>query len=273
IHSIRVIYFEMYGTLIDKESGIFAALQPLLKRSPHNFDRQEALSFYYESEAEVKRRTPGIRYGQILADAYDDVALRLGMTPLDSMESSGFAQSIKHWPLLPAADWCLSSLKRIPSISLVATADVDHDCLTQSAAFAVLAPFFEAVFTWDECKAYKPDPAAFAAPLAHYDALGVPRAHSCLVSSSLFADLEPARELGLPALWMRVYGSLAAHMCTAADACPVEAVESLPGLAMGFLGATGTSVETFIPLGQSKQVLDAPPRQPSSPVETPARLP
>ncbi|KAJ7982960.1 HAD-like domain-containing protein, partial [Mycena polygramma] len=269
----RVIYFEVYGTLIDKESGIFAALQPLLKRSPYNFDRQEALSFYYESEAEVKRRTPGIRYGQILADAYDDVALRLGMTPLDSMESSAFAQSIKHWPLLPAADWCLSNLKRIPSISLVAIADVDHDCLMRTAAFTVLAPFFEAVFTWDIYKAYKPDPAAFAAPLAHYDALGVPRAHSCLVSSSLFADLEPARELGLPTLWMRVYGSLAACMCTAADACPVEAVESLPGLAMGFLGATGTSVETFIPLDPSKQVLDAPPRQPSSPVETPARLP
>ncbi|KAJ6553542.1 hypothetical protein DFH09DRAFT_1318929 [Mycena vulgaris] len=80
VASIRVIYFDTYGTLIEKEAGVYDALQPLLQRSTYNFSRRETLSFF-ESEIEMKRRNPGVRYGQILANTYEDFALRHGMTP------------------------------------------------------------------------------------------------------------------------------------------------------------------------------------------------
>ncbi|KAJ7183328.1 HAD-like domain-containing protein [Mycena filopes] len=247
IESVRVIYFEVYGTLIDKESGVFQGLQPLLERSTHDFSRHEALCFYFESEMEAKRRAPGSCYAQILVEAYEDVALRLGMTLQDPKESLRFTDSIKHCPLMPLAQWCLHNLKRIPSISLVALANVEHDFLLQTPAFAFLAPFFEAVFTWDACKTYKPEYAAFDAPLQYFDTLGIPREQTCLVSTSLLCDMEPARELGVPALWMRFPGSLAGHMCSAEYASPVAAPEDFLRLVMDLLGATNTLMTSFDP--------------------------
>ncbi|KAJ6617705.1 hypothetical protein B0H10DRAFT_2434330 [Mycena sp. CBHHK59/15] len=76
-HALQVLYFDVYGALIDNESGIFDALKPLLAQSPYRFNRWEALSFYFESEVEVKRRTPSAPYSQILADSPKETPISL----------------------------------------------------------------------------------------------------------------------------------------------------------------------------------------------------
>jgi FMN phosphatase YigB (HAD superfamily) len=187
---------------------------------------------------EMKRRTPGSPYAQILADTYGDVAQRLGLTPDNAADSLLFPQSVQAWPCMPYAVWLLYNLARNRRFSIVAIADVDHDFLLQTPAFAFLAPFFEAVFTWDACNTYKPDPAVFNAALRYYDAQGVSHAHSFLVSGSLLRDMEPARELGLPAVWIKYPGTLAANMHTLEDAYPAAAFGSLFHLGTEFLRAT-----------------------------------
>jgi FMN phosphatase YigB (HAD superfamily) len=240
----------------------------LLDRSPYEFDRHEALSFYFESEMEMKRRTPGVPYAQILADSYGDVALRLGLTPhnRDAADALLFAQSVQDWPCMPHAEWLLYNLARSagPRLSIVAIADVDHDFLLRTPAFASLAPFFEAVFTWDACRAYKPDPGVFDAPLRYYDALGVGRAHSFLVSGSLLRDMEPAREVGVPAVWVQCRGSLAANMCTVEDACPAAVLGGLFELGVEFFGVVGAPV-IFRPHEASNSEMDYNRRRPLLP--------
>ncbi|KAJ6617684.1 HAD-like domain-containing protein [Mycena sp. CBHHK59/15] len=217
-HALQVLYFDVYGTLIDNESGIFDALEPLLARSPYRFDRREALSFYFESEVEVKRRTPSAPYSQILADAHDDMALRLGLS-LSPGESTVFAASAASWPLHDGALWCLQTLRqRLPA--LVGILEVDETTARHSTAFATLAPYLAQIFTWDVAFGYKPDLPAFFGPLTYHDERGVPRARRCLVSNGLLRDLEPARELGLPAVWLRFPGSLAANAPNVEYAAP-----------------------------------------------------
>ncbi|KAJ7283185.1 HAD-like domain-containing protein, partial [Mycena rebaudengoi] len=213
----QIIYFEIYGTLIDKETGLFNALRPLLERSGRDFDRREWLSFYFESETEMKRRTPSARYSQILADTYNDVSLRLGLTPVQG-ESLLFVQSIGTWPLFDGVDWFLHCLLTVPSISLVAITDMDHDSFHRTASFIAIASYFREVFTWDSSQTYKPNLEAFAAPLKYHDTLGVRRIFRCIIASSLFEDLEPARDLGLGAIWLRHAGSLASGVHSSGDA-------------------------------------------------------
>ncbi|KAJ7172773.1 HAD-like domain-containing protein [Mycena crocata] len=231
----QIIYFDIYGTLIDKETGIFTALSSIFQRSPYQFARPEALSFYYESESEMKKCEPDVPYAQILADAYDDVVLRLGISP-EGTDSSTFAQSIKDWPAIPAAEWCLATLRTLPSISLVAIADVDRDSLERTTSFAPLAPYFHDVFTWDACKAYKPARAAVGTLIKHSDVLGVPRGDTCFVSNSLL-NMEPARELGVPTVWARYAGSLAGNVCYMEEESPEVAMvhAGLVELASSFL--------------------------------------
>ncbi|KAJ6617678.1 HAD-like domain-containing protein [Mycena sp. CBHHK59/15] len=217
-HALQVLYFDIYGTLIDNESGIFDALEPLLALSPYRFDRREALTFYFESEVEAKRRTPSAPYSQILADAHDDMALRLGIALSDG-ESTLFATSAATWPLHDGAVWCLQTLRQwLPA--LVGILDVDETTARHSTAFAALAPYLTQIFAWDAACGYKPDFPAFFGSLAHHDAHGVPRAHRCLVSNGLLRDLEPAREFGLPAVWLRFPGSLAGNAPNVEYAAP-----------------------------------------------------
>ncbi|KAF7373448.1 hypothetical protein MSAN_00554500 [Mycena sanguinolenta] len=153
IPEVKVMYFDVHDTLIDKEQGVFEALSPLLHRSPYEFDRNEAVSFYLESELEIKKRTPAAPYTH-----------------------------------------------------------VDHASLHRNPTFADLSSYFDTVFTTDACAAYKPAPAIFDGAVRHYDALYPKRENICIVSASLLLDLEPARALGIPGIWMRYAQSLAEHV-------------------------------------------------------------
>ncbi|KAJ7147787.1 hypothetical protein C8R43DRAFT_889361 [Mycena crocata] len=224
----QVMYFDIYGTLIDKESGIFAALGPLLSQSLYQFERREALSFYLESETEVKKRNPDASYAQILAYTYEDVALRLGIQP-ESTGSSVFSRSIEGWPVIYAAEWCLATLRTITSITLIAIADVDRDSLERTASFTLLRPHVHDVFTRDRCKfdtnktQYRSGlaPAFVHTALNEHSAiaLSIPRDQTCFVSNSLF-DMEPARELGIPTVWARYPESLAGNVYYMEDEWP-----------------------------------------------------
>ncbi|KAJ7146576.1 HAD-like domain-containing protein [Mycena epipterygia] len=194
------MYFDIYGALIDSESGIFAALEPLLARCFRRFDRAEALSFYFESESEMKRRTPTARYPEILAQAHKDISMRLGLTS-SNKETSQFASSILHWPLFDGAVQCLQTLyHQIPT--LVALVDMDHDTFTQTASYPLISPYFAEMFTWDATHSYRPDLATFAAPFSYHDAGDVPRKRRCLVSGRLFRDLEVAYVASILGIWM-----------------------------------------------------------------------
>ncbi|KAJ7155593.1 HAD-like domain-containing protein [Mycena filopes] len=229
--NIQVTYFDLYGTLIDKETGVFNALKPLLHRSVHRFDRNEALSFYLETELEARKHAPAAPYTEILAATYNDIALRLGMEPAAG-ESAAFAASLKHWPLTHDAEWCLATLRRFPSLALVAIADVDEEALHRTSAAAALLPYFHAVFTTS-------GPAVLEAPLAHYDALGVPRDRSCLVTSSILAGLEPARMLGLPTIWLRLQCSVMEKVVSVEGGWPEMVFASLSDLTVQFLPMEG----------------------------------
>ncbi|KAJ7724677.1 hypothetical protein B0H14DRAFT_3003663 [Mycena olivaceomarginata] len=216
--TLQVAYFDIFGTLIDKEAGVFEALKPLFSCSAYQFDRNEAVSFYLESESEAKKRAPGAPYAHILSDAYHDVAFRLGIESTTSA-SALFAQSIAHWPLFPHAEWCLAILRTIPGLSIAAIADVDRDSLLRSSAFTALAPYFDTMFTWDACRAYKPDLTVFKNPLSYYEALGAWR----------------LRTLCIPGIWMRYPQSLAATARSWERACPSLTVGNLVQLAAAFL--------------------------------------
>ncbi|KAJ7146612.1 hypothetical protein C8R44DRAFT_574146, partial [Mycena epipterygia] len=157
--ALTIIYFDVYGTLIDNESGIFIALEPLLARSCRRFDRAEALTFYFESEVEVKRRTPGAPYSEILAQTHRDMAIRLRLLSSNE-ETALFTSSILHWPLFDGAIQCLQTLHpHIPT--LVALIDIDHDTFTKTTSYALLHPYFAEMFTWDATYTYRPSLAAF----------------------------------------------------------------------------------------------------------------
>ncbi|KAJ6462330.1 hypothetical protein C8R47DRAFT_97758 [Mycena vitilis] len=210
-YALHVIYFDVFGTLIDHESGIFTALESLFSRSSYVFTRNEALSLYFDVECEVKRCTPELPYVQILARAYTEMSMRLGLVSTDD-EAFRFSCSIFNWPLFGDAVPTLQALHPFVPV-LAGLVDMDFELFSKTAAFEQLNPFLETMSSWD---------------LFHV--LGIPRAHRCFVSSALFRELEPACHADIPAIWLRRPGTMAANLSTDNGSFVWKICEWLPDL-------------------------------------------
>src|SRR5882757_1759706 len=93
--SIRLITFDCYGTLVDWENGMLAALRPLLSRDGRDVLDLQILELYGEIEAELEAG-PYLPYRQILTQAAREIGRRLGVE-ISAEEGNAFAESLTRW--------------------------------------------------------------------------------------------------------------------------------------------------------------------------------
>src|SRR6476646_9934482 len=98
--SIRLITFDCYGTLIDWENGMLAALRPLFARNGRKVSDAQLLEVYGDIEAEIEAG-PYVQYRQVLAETAKQMGRRLGVA-ISGDEGVGFAGSLTRWQ--PFAD-------------------------------------------------------------------------------------------------------------------------------------------------------------------------
>ena len=75
INDFSVLTFDCYGTLIDWESGIWDALQPLIARSQRNdISRNKGLEAFATFETKQELDTPNMLYPDLLTRVHADIA-------------------------------------------------------------------------------------------------------------------------------------------------------------------------------------------------------
>jgi 2-haloacid dehalogenase len=195
LSDFKVLTFDCYGTLIDWEAGLAAALAPLLARS--GVGREAALEAFAEAESRQEADTPSMRYADILAHVYRALAARWGVTATDE-EAIAFGGSVKDWPAFPDTAAALADLAR--HYKLVILSNIDRASFAGSAPKLGVA--FDAVYTAEEIGSYKPDPRNFAYLLARLGEQGIGRADILHVAQSLFHDHVPAEDAGLTSAWI-----------------------------------------------------------------------
>ncbi|KAJ6517197.1 hypothetical protein C8R47DRAFT_1312757 [Mycena vitilis] len=235
-HALEVIYFDVFGTLILPSRIRRREFSRRSNLSFLVFARHEALAFYFEVESDLKKRAPELRYVQVLARTYTDMAMRLGLSSTAD-ESFVFACSLFRWPLFDDAVHTLQALRSFIPI-LVGIVDMDFEGLGNTAAFRQLKPYFERVFSWDQFHAYRPDPPAIYPPLM-CPSFGIPQSHRCFLSSAPFRDLEPACHADIPAIWLRRPGTLAANLPTSNAPFVWRICERLPDVVSAILEEKG----------------------------------
>src|ERR671932_59733 len=102
--------FDCYGTLIDWERGILAALRPLLNRHGVAPTDDQVLELYGELESAAEAG-PYQPYRAVLAAVVDGFGARLGFAPSPE-ERASFAASVGDWPPFPDTVEALRSLAR-----------------------------------------------------------------------------------------------------------------------------------------------------------------
>jgi 2-haloalkanoic acid dehalogenase type II len=197
LSDFRVLTFDCYGTLIDWESGIWSALQPLLGKGGAAPGRNQALEVFARFETAQEAQTPGLRYSELLARVHRRLAEEWGIAASDE-EHRAFGRSVPDWPAFPDSPEALAYLKR--RYKLVILSNVDRESFNGSNAR--LGVGFDAIYTAEDIGSYKPNPRNFEHMLQALAAEGVRREHILHTAQSLFHDHAPAKRLGLATAWI-----------------------------------------------------------------------
>ena len=195
----RVLTFDCYGTLIDWESGIWDALQPVVMRNRGvDVTRGEALRAFAQCESRQQQATPGLRYPELLARVHRRIAASLGMRTDGGLDAA-FGASVPHWPAFPDTADALRALAR--RFRLVILSNVHRAGI--AASNRKLGVEFDAVYTAEEIGSWKPADANFEYLLDHLRSdLGLEPPAVLHTAQSLRHDHAPANRFGLANAWI-----------------------------------------------------------------------
>ena len=216
-----VLTFDCYGTLIDWEAGITAALRAELGEAVAGRQDEELLASFaaVEHEAEV----PYKLYREVLEIAIRGVGERLGV-PVDDGQAERFGASVGDWPAFPDSQAALRRLQRRFQLAVITNCDDDLFAASERR----LGVSFDYVITAQQVGSYKPDLANFH--VAH-ERIGLPRAQILHVAQSLFHDHVPAKALGMTTVWIDRRDSKAGGATPAASATPDARFTSMEAFA------------------------------------------
>jgi 2-haloacid dehalogenase len=187
--------FDCYGTLVDWNRGIGEQLERLFGTEM----RERALARYHELEPEIEAGEPGAPYRGVLAQALAAVAESLGRD-LPEEERAALGRSLPDWPVFDEAPTALAELRE-RGWHLVILSNTDRDFI--EASMERIGVPFELAIVASEVGSYKPAPGHWREFLRVTDA--EPRRH-VHVAASLFHDVEPCNELGIPCVWINRLG-------------------------------------------------------------------
>ena len=193
----KVLTFDVYGTLIDWESGMVEALKPLSERAARKLSRDEILQAHARAESAQQKQTPSKLYRDLLAIVYKRLAEEWQVEASHD-ECIAYGRSVGNWPAFADSAEALDYLKDY--FKLVILSNVDNESLAHSRQRLGVA--FDAVFTAEDVGAYKPADTGFQYMLSNLAASGFEKADILHTAESLFHDHVPASRHGLNSCWI-----------------------------------------------------------------------
>jgi len=212
--------FDCYGTLVDWNAGIAESLRRVL-----GDDAQ--LARYHELEPQLQAERPGEHYREVMALTLERLAAERGRE-LGPAERNALGSALPSWPVFPEVPAALSDL-RARGFRLAILSNSDRD-LIESSMRAIGVPF-ELAIVASEIGSYKP---AHGHWKAFYERTGADPASHVHVGASLFHDVGPCDELGIPCIWINRLGE------QPGSARPAAQLPDLNGLARALDRALGT---------------------------------
>lgn len=197
LRDFKALTFDCYGTLIDWESGMVKALEPLASRAAQPLSRDEILQAHARHESEQQAVTPAMRYRDLLSVVYKRLAEEWGV-PATWEECAAYGKSVGDWPAFPDSSAALQYLKR--HYKLVILSNVDNKSFARSNER--LGVQFDAVYVAEDIGSYKPSPRNFTYMLEKLKGLGIEKSDILHTAESLFHDHAPANQAGLASCWI-----------------------------------------------------------------------
>jgi len=192
-----VLTFDVYGTLIDWESGMVGALKPLTDRVSQALTRDDILEAHAFHESTTQRWTPAKPYKELLPVVYRRLAEEWGVE-VTWEECVAYGKSVRQWPAFDDTREALVYLKQ--HFKLVVLTNTDNESF--SGSNARMGVFFDGVYTAEDIGSYKPDDRNFTYMIEALARRGITKDKILHTAESLFHDHQPANKHGLANCWI-----------------------------------------------------------------------
>jgi 2-haloacid dehalogenase len=212
-----VLSFDCYGTLIDWESGLYAAFVPLLTRAGVDLTRDAVLEAFARHESAQQAATPAMLYADLLAEVHGQLAEAWGVARSND-EDVRFGNAIGDWPAFPDTAEALQYLKQ--HYRLIILSNVDRRSF--AASNLRLGVTFDAIYTAQDIGSYKPDWRNFTYLIDRVAEQGIARDRILHVAQSLFHDHVTANAVGLASAWIDRRADTGGSGATAPVTIPVR---------------------------------------------------
>ena len=243
-NGITHLTFDCYGTLIDWEQGILAAVMPLFLRAGVKASREAILQSFVTHEALLESQC-WRPYREVLQGVLRAMAADFNIT-LPDAEAYLLSESLPQWPPFPDTVLALKQLATKFRLVILSNTDDSLFAGTQNR----LGVLLDEVITAEQVKSYKPGKAHFREALRR---LAVPVSQILHVAQSLYHDHVPAKELGFRTAWINRPSLLAGTgLAPNASVQPDFIFADLSGLASSLLLSPFAPVPPSEPFPQAR---------------------
>lgn len=197
LSDFRVLTFDVYGTLIDWESGMVAGLKPLTDKASGALTRDDILEAHAFHESTAQSWTPAKTYSDLLAVVYRRLAEEWDVK-VTWEECAAYGLSVRQWPAFDDSRAALAYLRQ--HFKLVVLTNTDN--VSFSGSNARLGVTFDGVYTAEDIGSYKPDVRNFDYMLQMLARRGVETHEILHTAESMFHDHAPANRHGMKNCWI-----------------------------------------------------------------------
>jgi 2-haloacid dehalogenase len=190
--NVTFVTFDVYGTLIDRDAGIYEAFAAEAARDGVELDRNELLALVREITREIEGGSYEL-YAEVLRRTAIEVAKRMDWA-LEPSRSGFLPDSVQRWKPFKETNIQLAKLAKKYKLGLLS--NVDDKLLGQTRRH--IPTDFDLVVTAQQVRSYKPDPAHFTECARR---MGGKRGW-VHVAASHYHDVAPCIKARVPVIWV-----------------------------------------------------------------------
>jgi len=193
----KALTFDVYGTLIDWETGMVTGLKPLTDKVSKTLTGDDILEAHAYYESTTQKWSPSKKYFELLPVVYRRLAEEWGVE-VTWEECVAYGLSVRQWPAFDDSREALAYLKQ--HYKLIVLTNTDN--LSFSGSNARLGVHFDGVFTAEDIGSYKPADRNFDYMLETLERQGIQKHEILHTAESMFHDHGPANKHGLANCWI-----------------------------------------------------------------------
>jgi 2-haloacid dehalogenase/putative hydrolase of the HAD superfamily len=194
--NVTFVTFDVYGTLIDWDTGVYDAFAAEARRDGVTIDREQLIPLFHSIQQEIQSGSYEL-YAEVLRRTAVRIAREIGWD-LEPSRSGFLPESVQRWPAFREANPLLARFARKYRTGLIS--NIDDKLLGQTRRHIPLD--FDLVVTAQQVRSYKPDPAHFKECERR---VGGKRGW-VHITASYYHDVEPCLKARIPVIWVNRTG-------------------------------------------------------------------